>query len=138
MKLKGSLLLFVFLLLTTAGAAQTERKLSGTVVTPRFQLVPAVEIALETTSGKISGTTDGEGGFSFVIPRGDVTAVFSGKNLAPVTLTFSEEDRTTDIQVKINYLVPPIAENVTITDDALTPQIEFRNDALYKNTLFGR
>ncbi|HQU94213.1 MAG TPA: TonB-dependent receptor plug domain-containing protein, partial [Pyrinomonadaceae bacterium] len=138
MDLRIVLALFLLFLLVMGAVAQGERRLNGTVVTPQFQLVPGVEIEVRTASGSISGKSDSEGHFSIAIPEGDVTAVFTGKNISPVTLSLSSADATSGIQVKINYLVPPISENVTITDDSLTPQIEFRNDALYKNTLFGR
>jgi hypothetical protein len=42
------------------------------------------------------------------------------------------------LQIKINYVVPPINESVVIEDDALAPDVERRNASVYNNTLFGR
>ena len=51
---------------------------------------------------------------------------------------FAPTETLENVQIKISYVVSPINESVTIEDDTLTPEIEQRNDTIYKNTLFGR
>ncbi len=129
----ASLLVFV-----TGICAQNSRVLSGVVVTPQFELVPNVSIEVVTSKGKIASVTDAEGAFSVAIPPGPVSVKYWGRNLTPVEQTFAAWDRTENLQLKITYIVPPIAESVTIEADALAPDVERRNDAIYKNSLFGR
>jgi Outer membrane receptor proteins, mostly Fe transport len=118
--------------------AQSNRILSGTVVTPQFELVPNVLIEIQTPTEKVATVSNGEGKFSYLVPAESLTVTFSGKNIAAVTQTFLPTDKTTGLQIRINYVVPPVSEIVTIQADTLTPEIEYRNDAIYKNNLFGR
>lgn len=117
---------------------QDVRRLSGAVITAQFEFVPGVNIEVEAGGTKLNTASDGEGRFSLVVPDGALTVTLSGKNIPPVTLNFGAEDNISDIQAKIAYKVAPISESVTIQNDALTPDIETRNEAVYKNTLFGR
>ena len=132
------LILGVLLSLPIRSIAQEKTIFSGTVVTPQFQLVPGATVEVTTSAATLTTTTDAEGRFSIEVPSGEVTATFSGKNLEPVTRTFKAGEKLADVQVRITYVVPPLTETVTIQADSLTPQIEFRNDSVYKNTLFGR
>lgn len=137
--LKISMITFtVLLVFTTIGWAQSARTLSGSVVTPQFELVPGVTVEVRSSGGTVALTSDGEGKFSARVAEGPFTVTFSGKNIAPVTREFSAADKTDGLQVKINYVIPPISESVTIQADDLTPNIEYHNDSVYKNTLFGR
>jgi hypothetical protein len=133
-----SAILSVLLILSIQANGQEVRALSGTVMTPQFELVPGVTIEVQTSSGKLTTATDAGGRFSISVPCDSLIVTLSGKNIAAVTQTFLPTDRTTNLQIKVNYVVPPLTETVTIQADALTPQIEFRNDAVYKNNLFGR
>jgi hypothetical protein len=130
--------LFLSSLLGVQAVSQTPRQLSGTVVTPQFEFVPGVNIEVDAGETKLFAVSDGEGRFSLSVPPGALSVKFSGKNIPPVTLKFSASDDIGSIQARITYSVPPISESVTIQNDALTPDIEFRNDAIYENTLFGR
>lgn len=127
----------LFLVASTVCAQQT-RTLSGSVLTPQFEFIPGVQIEVRSPSGTITAITDGEGRFSIVVPNEALTVVFAGKNLSTSTTSFSPTDATTGLQIKLTYVIPPLSETVTIQADTLTPQIEFRNDAIYGNTLFGR
>lgn len=135
----------IFILLAAAifafGAAiqaQNTRTFSGTVVTPQFELVPGVTIEIKSADGTIKVVTDSEGRFTARVAAGPLTVTFSGNNIAPVTREFSAADKTDGLQVKITYTFLAISESVTIQADDLTPNIEYRNDSVYKNTLFGR
>jgi outer membrane receptor protein involved in Fe transport len=128
-----SVLLFNFVI-----AAQSTRTFSGTILTQQFELVPNVNIEVQTSNGKINVQTDAEGRFSVSVPNESFSVKISGKNIEAQTRIFSTADAWENVQIKINYIVPPVNESVTIQADALTPEIERRNDTIYKNNLFGR
>ena len=118
--------------------AQNARTFSGTVLTQQFELVPNVTIEIETSNGKLTAVSDAEGKFSISVPNESLSVKFSGSNIAPQTRIFAPNENLENIQIKINYVVPPVSESVTITDDTLSPEIERRNESVYNNTLFGR
>lgn len=118
--------------------AQNTRTFSGAILTQQFELVPNVTVEIETSTGKQTVVSDAEGNFSIQIPAESFTARFSGKNISPQTRIFSASEKTENVQIKINYVVSPINENVTIIDDSLSPDLERRNESVYNNTLFGR
>ncbi len=118
--------------------AQNTRTFSGTILTQQFELVPNVTVEIETSDGKQTVVSDAEGNFSLQIPLESFTARFSGKNITPQTRIFSASENLENLQIKITYVVSPVSENVTINDDALSPEIERRNESVYNNTLFGR
>ncbi len=122
----------------TPAVAQSTRILRGTVVTPQFEFVPGVNIEVDSAGLKLNTVSDGEGRFSLVVPDGPLVVVFSGKNISSATMNFAGSDNVDGIQAKITYRIAPISESVTIRNDALTPDIETRNDAIYKNSLFSR
>jgi outer membrane receptor protein involved in Fe transport len=121
-----------------AAGAQETRVFSGTALTQQFELVPGVTIEIESSSGKKTVVTDREGVFSVEVPRENLIVRISGKNIAPQTRMFSAVENTENLQIKVAYVVPPVSESVTITDEALSPEIELRNESVYNNTLFGR
>jgi hypothetical protein len=124
----------------TVAQNSSERVFSGVVSTRQFELVPDVAIEVRASDGKLETTTDQEGRFSLKVPSGEPLSVkFSGKNLQTVTRIFGPAEPLENLQIKIAYIVPPIAESVVIEADALTPEFERRgSDSVYKNTLFGR
>lgn len=68
-----------------------------------------------------------------------LSAVLCGFTVvAAQNLNRTLSDTLVGLQVKISYVVPPLSESVTIQNDSLAPDIERRNDTIYKNTLFGR
>lgn len=128
----------IVLFMSQISFAQNTRTFSGTILTQQFELVPNVTVEIETSSGKQTVVSDAEGNFSIQIPAESFTARFSGKNISSQTRIFSADEKTENVQIKINYVVSPINENVTIIDDALSPDLERRNESVYNNTLFGR
>ncbi len=129
---------FVCLLFIVNLFAQNTRTFSGTIVTQQFELIPNVSIEIETSGGKITTTTDAEGAFTAQVPNEPLTVKFFGNNITPLTRNFSVTDTLIHLQIKANFVVRPINENVTIEANVLSPEIEQRNDTIYKNTLFGR
>jgi outer membrane receptor protein involved in Fe transport len=137
--MKKFLFFLLFLSLFSVGiSAQDVRIFSGVVITQQFELVPNVEIEIETSDGILTTKSDSEGRFSIPIPRENLSVNFSGKNIEPQTQNFSFEQNLANLQIKIKYLIPPVAETVTIESNALTPEIETRNSSVYDETLFGR
>ena len=124
--------------LVTGVSAQSNRTFSGTIVTPQFELIPGVTVNVSSSGKTLTTVADGEGRFSIEVPIGAFDVSFKGKNLTELSRTFVADEKTTNLQIKMSYLVPPITESVTIQDDTLTPDIDFRNDSIYTNTLFGR
>jgi outer membrane receptor protein involved in Fe transport len=118
--------------------AQNTRTFSGTVLTQQFELVPKVTVEIETSNGKITAISDSEGAFTVQVPTEILSVRFSGNNIEPVMRVFSPADKLENVQIKVSFVVPPINESVVIEDDALTPDIERRNQSVYNNTLFGR
>lgn len=134
----GFIVLFLIFLFNFNALAQNTRTFSGTVLTQMFEVVPNVTIEIQTSDKKLTVTTDGEGRFFLPVPNEPLSVKISGKNIEPQTRIFSGAEAIENIQIKIVYIVPPINENVTIESDALSPEIERRNDTVYKNNLFGR
>ena len=132
-------ILFALLVLLSFNAfAQTTRTLSGTIVTAQFELVPNITVEVQTSNGILTAVSDGEGRFSLQVPVDALSVKFSGNNIEPVTRIFTPTEKIENLQIKINYVVPPINETVTIRGDTLTPDFESRNDAVYKNFLLNR
>jgi Outer membrane receptor proteins, mostly Fe transport len=129
-----------FLLFQSSFTQNTsEKTFSGVVLTQQFELVPNVAVEVRTSDGKLNTVTDEEGKFSLKVPADEpFSARFSGKNLETVTRIFAPSDVTENIQIKIRYIVPPVVESVVIEADVLAPDVERRNESVYKNTLFGR
>lgn len=120
--------------------AQTDgtRTLAGVVITPQFERVANVAIEVDTANGKLNFVADGEGSFAVKVPDGPVTVKISGKNIAAFERSFSASEPIGDLRLKITYVIPQIAESVVIEDDVLAPDVENRNDTIYKNFLFSR
>ena len=96
--------LLMIVSVTVSVRAQEQRTFAGTIVTPQFELVPGVNIEVETLSGKLTVTSDGEGRFSLAVPNGNLTVTFSGKNLKSVTQTFSSSDPVSEVQIRSHTL----------------------------------
>ncbi len=137
--LSGSLifsLLLVYFVVSANG--QSKRLLTGTVATPQFEFIPGAAIEIETAAGVITVVSNSEGSFSAEVPDGDLKITVKGKNLRSKPLTLSAGSSTNNIRLEAVYVVAPINESVTITDESPAPDIERRNDTIYKNSLFGR
>lgn len=134
-----TLLLFFFLSATGAYPQKaTVRVFSGSVVTQQFEFVPNVTVEVESFDGKRVVLTDKEGRFSIEVPVEPITVRISGKNIEPQTRMFAADDVLENVQFKISFVVPKIAENVVIVADSLTPEVENRNESVFRNNLFGR
>jgi outer membrane receptor protein involved in Fe transport len=133
-----SLILFCLIFNQPFFGQNSTKTFSGAIVTQQFELVPNVNIEIETSGEKITAKSDKEGLFSVKIPNEPINVKFSGNNIEPFTRIFAPSDKLENIQIKVTYVVPPISEKVVIEDNALSPEIETRNDSIFNNTLFGR
>ena len=126
----GLILLFTSLLFAQEGV-KTTRTLSGTIVTPQFELVPNVTIEVQAPHDRFTTVSDGEGNFSLPVPAESLTVKFSGKSINPVTRAFAVSDTTAGLQIKISYVIAspkptvrcwaPRASNGSYATSTLTP-----------------
>src|SRR5262245_13279240 len=107
---------------------QSERLFTGQVVSPRFELVPRVTITVATSAGDHETVTDENGRFSIPVPNGPLKVTLSGNNIQRRTFELSPTERIDNVELRIEFVVPPVSAVVTIEADSLTPQVEFRND----------
>ena len=114
------------------------RVFSGVVVTDRFEYVPNVKIKVTTSSESFETSSDSEGSFTLNVPDETFTAEFSGENIKTVRTVFEASDNIGQVTVRISYIVPPIAEIVTIKSDNLLPTVENRDATIFENSLFSR
>ncbi len=135
----GSLLLITFLAVIAAQAqAVATRTLSGAVVTDRNESVAGAEVVARYNSGETRVTTDADGNFQIAVPEGPIELTVEGKNIEPVKRTIGSGEMIENLRIAIKYVVPAVHESVVIQGEGLDPTIDQRNDAIYKNTLFGR
>jgi outer membrane receptor protein involved in Fe transport len=134
----ASILIFILLIFAASSSAQNTRTFSGTILTQLFEVVPNVTVEVQTFDGKLTTVSDGEGKFSLQVPNESLSVKFSGGSIEPLTRIFAPGDKIQDVQIKVSFVVPPVNETVTIQADTLAPDIEIRNDTIYKNFLFNR
>ncbi len=132
----AAVLLFFFCAFNAS--AQTSRQLKGIVVTPQFEFVPGASVEVSGSGTKVNTVSDAQGQFAVTVPNGTLTVSVVGKNIVSEAITLADDASLDDVVLKVSYRVSPIYETVTINDDALTPDIEIRNAAVYNSTLFGR
>ncbi|MEZ5428679.1 MAG: TonB-dependent receptor [Pyrinomonadaceae bacterium] len=131
-------LLFCLCPVSTIFGQTSGRTFSGVIVTQQFELVPGVDLEIETSGENLTTKSDSEGAFSLRVPDGPLTVRFSGNNIEPFSRIFAPGEKTENLRIKIDFVVPPVSEQVIIEDNSLAPNIETRNDSIYANTLFGR
>ena len=132
------LTILIFNFSVSAQIANETKKFSGSIVTQQFEFVPNVTVEAQTSEGKLQTISDAEGNFSLNVPNEPFSVKFSGSNIEPQTRIFAPGDKLENLQIKVDFVISPINETVTIQAETLTPEIETRNDSVYKNTLFGR
>jgi len=135
---KACLMLVLFSAFAAVSFPQARRVLSGVVVTPQFELVPKVSITIDSQQGQLTTITNAEGEFRIEVPAGPLSVKVRDKNLLPIDMAFSDNDRLNNLRWTVTYIIPPVSEQVTIEARALTPEIELRNEAVYRNSLFAR
>jgi outer membrane receptor protein involved in Fe transport len=122
----------------SAPVASDTRTLSGVVVSQRGELAPNVSISVRSASGELKTTSDQIGAFTLNVPRGPLVVKLEGSNITPKEVTLQASDSTENLQLTIEYVVPPIHESVVIVASSIEPGIEQRDETVYRNTLFAR
>ncbi|MBA3716247.1 MAG: TonB-dependent receptor, partial [Pyrinomonadaceae bacterium] len=122
----------------TEAQTQSPRTLSGVILTQQNEALPGATVIIRTASGEQRIESDAEGNFRLVVTGESLTLRVEGKNIKPLERIIGAGDATENLQVTVEYIIPPLHESVVIVSTALEPAIERRNDAIYKNTLFAR
>jgi outer membrane receptor protein involved in Fe transport len=133
-------LFFLALSICSEAEAQTNqtRTISGTVITYKNESVVGVSVIARYASGQQRSLTDGDGNFSLSVPNVPLTLRVEGKNIASTQKALAPGEGAENILLKIKYVVPPIHESVVIVATALDPNIDRRDEAIYRGTLFSR
>ena len=72
------------------------------------------------------------------IPNEPVTLKIGGKYIAPREMRLGLGDRTQNLKIAVEFVIPPIHESLVINATVLEPSIDRRDDVVYKSTLFSR
>src|SRR5262249_1985131 len=134
------ILVICYTILGTTAAAQTRsiRKISGIIVSNKNEVVEGVSISTRTSYGESKVISAADGSFELNVPDEPVKLKIEGKNVAPQEKEIPQGDSVQNLEIVVDFKIPPIHESLVITAQALDPEIDRRNDAVYKNTLFGR
>lgn len=111
---------------------------AGVVVTSKNESVPGVTVLARFVSGEMKAETDSDGRFRLEIPPGPVTLRVEGKYVVPLERALTADENSENLEIRIEYVVPPVHESMVIVAPQLDPSIDRRNDAIYKNSLFLR
>jgi len=114
------------------------RTVSGVVLTEKNELVPGVTVEVAWADGQTQAVTDASGRFRLSAPEGPITLNIIGDYLLFEPKHFSASDLSDALELHVGYSIPPVHESLVISDTALNPTIDQRNDNVYKSTLFSR
>ena len=133
-------LVFIYAALASQALSQNvaQREISGTVVTANGEVVPGVTLEIRSGAATLTLATDEAGNFKGQIALGDVTLNLSGKNIRPVSYNHKQGDNTENLSLLIEYTIPTIYAELVINAPQLEPNVDRRNDQIYKDTLFSR
>ncbi|MFN6964743.1 MAG: TonB-dependent receptor plug domain-containing protein [Pyrinomonadaceae bacterium] len=132
------LLLSAFAAAHAQREAERRREVSGVVITADHAVVERAAVVVTSPVEVVETVTDGEGRFAVQIVGVPVAVSVTGTNIETAVRRFGPDEQTANIQLRIRYVVPPVTATVTIQNDALVPDVEMRNGAIYANGLFGR
>jgi outer membrane receptor protein involved in Fe transport len=134
----ASLILALFTATASALQSKTERTIQGVIITAKRESVEGATITARFSSGERKTTSDSEGGFALVVPREKIALIIEGKHITTREVAIEANERVDNLEIEIEYTVPPVHETVVITASPLDPIIDRRNEAVYTNTLFSR
>ncbi len=132
---------FFCLVLSFQGHAQIsapEREISGTIVTNPGEVVPDVTITVRAGANEQTVLSDAGGDFRIKFAAEEFTLSLSGKNIKPLSFSYGKTAETKGLRIEISYVIPQIHEELVINASQLEPDIERRNDQIYRDTLFSR
>ncbi len=135
-----ALLILVLLAAHVSVLAQskTDRTIRGVVITAKRESVEGAIITARFSSGEQKTTSDREGRFTMTVPNEQVTLRIEGKYVIPRERIVEANERTDNLEIEVEYTIPPVHETVVIVANPLDPIIDRRNEAVYNNTLFSR
>ncbi len=125
-------LILALSILATDGLAQSSRLLTGTLITKDHKVAPNVKVY----AGSSETTTDAQGNFSLKIAENITQLHLEGKNVVAQEVAFRPDQN--NLQIQIEYTIPPLHDSIVIAATTLEPGIERRDETIYKNTLFSR
>ena len=137
----SGLLAILCLLVSDAGAPAQDlkyRTLSGVIITQKNEAVEGVVIVASFSSGETKTVSDADGNFKLSVPKEALTLRIEGKNIAPQERQIGINEPVENLNITIQFVIPPIHESLVITAHVLNPEIDRRNDAVYKDTLYNR
>jgi hypothetical protein len=114
------------------------RVVAGVVQNERSEVVPGVRVVARTSAGEHFATTDLQGAFHLLVEPGEVTLTVSGNFIAHFELRIAPIAPSSELRLKIHYVIPAAQETLVITARAADPSIDRRNGAIYQDTLFNR
>jgi TonB dependent receptor-like, beta-barrel/TonB-dependent Receptor Plug Domain len=137
-----SLLLCLAFWLASVQAILAQRKggriLSGVVITQKNEAVEGVSLTIECPLGQEQVKSEPDGSFRAEIPNEPATLKIGGKYIAPLEMQLGLGDRTQNLKIVVEFVIPPIHESLVINATVLEPSIDRRDDVAYKSTLFSR
>ena len=137
----SGLLAILCLLVSDAGVPAQDlkyRTLSGVIITQKNEAVEGVVIVASFSSGETKTVSDADGNFKLSVPKEALTLMIEGKNIAPQERQIGINEPVENLNITIQFVIPPIHESLVITAHVLNPEIDRRNDAVYKDTLYNR
>jgi hypothetical protein len=118
--------------------AQTQRTLSGVIITSKNEVVVGATIIVRSSSGESTATSDSEGKFKMTVSAEMLIVKITGKNIITLERQIDARELLEPIRFEISYSIPPIHDSLVISATQLDPVIDRRNDAVYRDTLFSR
>jgi outer membrane receptor protein involved in Fe transport len=130
----------ISLLVAQASFAHTkqDRTISGIIITDKRESVEGATITARYSSGEKTTTSDAEGRFKIAVPDEPTLLRIEGKHIVARQRAIAAGDCAENLEIEIQYIVPPVHESVVIVAAPRDPIIDRRNEAVYSNTLFSR
>jgi len=135
-------LLFVSSALAQNAAPQGRAKpvlLSGIVVTATGETIEHATVTATTPSSEQKALTEANGEFSFKAVEGNpISLQVDGKCIGRRILYIKYGDPIENLRIVVEVRIPPRHDSVVIEASATEPDIDRRNETVYKDTLFSR
>jgi TonB dependent receptor/TonB-dependent Receptor Plug Domain len=118
--------------------AQSQRTLSGVIMTNRNEAVAGATITVRSSAGELTATSDGEGSFKLNVPAEALVVKITGKNIVPLERKIDARELSEQLRFEVRHSIPPIHDSLVISATQLDPVIDRRNETVYRDTLFSR
>lgn len=114
------------------------RVFSGVIVNAKQESLANIRVTVRSAAGEQTVETDENGRFHASVPTGSLSVHIEGKYIQSLDKVIGQNDTAQNLVFQVVFVLPPVHESVVIVADPIEPSIDRRNDAIYKNTLFGR